>query len=344
MDKFYSDINIILEKISEKSNDDLERIERVKNHIGLMKKYTETTNHYKEKVLLLTSFVKYVEVYCLTKVKVYGSFIRQMFEKVFLDSYDETGYGDSENHDIDMTIFADKNEYESKKDIFNNMIKNLVILSKLTEDIGINFEGFNLIKVQELTIIQDEERIISRYNSYYPNEIQLELQQIESTPNINKYLNNPHYHLIFKKNNKYVVIELFAYTLDVSGINYDINSDLDVNKLILTSDGIKSDYNFLSTMCSIIKRRPITNAKVNNLVKDLKEQILTFPEKKHLYNQLLQFIVYRTKILSVGYQQITSEFDLCDIEIETKEICPLTESKPPYIKVNLECNGNGWYN
>jgi len=336
MDTFYSDINIILEQSSNRNQEDLNRIKRVKGQLELMKKYTDTTNHYKEKVLLLTSFVKYVEMYCMTKVKIYGSFIRQMFEKVFLDSYDNSGYGDSENHDIDMTIFPDETTYIIRKEMFNNMIKNLEILSNL-EDIGINFEGFSLIKVQDLTIIQDEERIISRFSSMYPNEVQVEPEELEETPNINKYLNNPHYHLIFKKNNKFVVIELFAYTLDTSGIKYDINSDLDVNKLTLTSDGIKSEYNFLSTICSIIKKHVITKAKVDNLVKDLKEQTLTFSEKKYLYNQLLQFIVYRTKVLGVGYNKITSDFGLCDIEIETQNICELTESNPPYIKVNLEC-------
>ena len=84
MDIFYSDINIILEKLSNTNQEEIERVERIKKQLGYMKKYTESTNHYKEKVLLLTSFVKYVEMYCMTKVKVYGSFIRQMFEKIFL--------------------------------------------------------------------------------------------------------------------------------------------------------------------------------------------------------------------------------------------------------------------
>ena len=34
-----------------------------------------------------------------------------MFEKMFLSTYDETGYGDSENHDVDMHIFESKEKY-----------------------------------------------------------------------------------------------------------------------------------------------------------------------------------------------------------------------------------------
>ncbi len=336
MDTFYSDIKYLLEEISKIDKiKNKEIIDRVENQLDNIKRFSESTNHYKEKFLFITSFVRYIEKYCLSKhVKIYGSFIRQIFEKIFLDSYDLSGYGDSENHDIDMCIFEDKNDYETKKSIFLNMIKNLNYLSQLDKDFGITFEGYYLIKIQDLTIIEEEERVVSRYNSMYPHEL-------EKNDITQKYLNIPHYNIIFKKDNKYIIIELFAYPvnsiLDDTTNNYDMDNDFDVNKLVLTSEGIKSHYNFFSTMTSIIKRNAVTNVKLNKLVKDLKEQTLTFKEKNKLYNQLLQFIVYRTKILSVGYKSISSDFDLCDIEIELNEKCDLTESLPPYIKINLEC-------
>jgi hypothetical protein len=336
MDTFYSDINYLLEEISKTNNlINQDIIVRVKSQLGNMKRYTESTNHYKEKFLFITSFVRYVEKYCLSKhVKIYGSFIRQIFEKIFLDSYDLSGYGDSENHDIDMCVFEHKNDYDTKKSIFTNMINNLNFLSQLDKDLGITFEGYYLIKIQDLTIIEDEDRVVSRYNSMYQHEL-------EKNDITQKYLNIPHYNMIFKKDNKYIIIELFAYPvnsiLDETDNSYQMDNDFDVNKLVLTSEGIKSHYNFFSTITSIIKRNAVTNVKLNKLVKDLKEQILTFKEKNRLYNQLLQFIVYRTKILSVGYKSISSEFDLCDIEIELNEKCDLTESLPPYIKINLEC-------
>jgi len=69
-------------------------------------KFKNATIHLEEKFECLISFIKFIEINIpSSSTKIYGSFVRQMFEKMFLSNYDDSGYGDSENHDVDCTIF-----------------------------------------------------------------------------------------------------------------------------------------------------------------------------------------------------------------------------------------------
>lgn len=329
MDTLISDINDILELIpNTKENEN--KIERIKNNLKLLEKNKKSTEHFKNKILVLISFAKYIENYCNISVKIYGSFVRQLFEKIFIYNYDETGYGDTQNHDIDISIYKDENEFIDKKQNFYGLIDIFYILSKLKFDEKLNFEGFYLVKINDLTITKDNETI--HQNSLYPHEL-------EDNETTFKYLNNPHYHFILKNINfdEYIVFDMFAYPIIMQN-EYNLNNDINVNKLILTSKGISTEFDFFTTLYGIIKRQGICNINFNHLIENLKSMTLTFNEKKKIYNQILQFIVYRTKILSVGYDKITSDYLLCEIEIEYKEKCILTELDPPYIKIKLECS------
>lgn len=86
-------------------------------------KFNNVTNHLEEKFEALLSFIKFIETNVpQSSCKIYGSFVRQMFEKMFLSTYDESGYGDSENHDVDLHIFESKEKYLEFKTEFNNII------------------------------------------------------------------------------------------------------------------------------------------------------------------------------------------------------------------------------
>lgn len=328
MDTFINDIKDILELIpNSPTNED--KIERIKNNLKLIEKNKKSTEHFKNKILVLISFAKFIENYCNTSVKIYGSFVRQIFEKIFIEKYDETGYGDMENHDIDITIYKNEDEFIDRKQTFNGLIDMFYILSKLKFDEKLNFEGFSLVKINDLTISKNDDKI--HINSLYPHEL-------DDDDTLFKYLNNPHYHFILKNNNldEYVIFDMFAYPIVIQD-EYNLDKDINVNKLILTTKGITTEFDFFTTLHGIIKREGICNINFNKIIENLKHMVLTFDEKKKLYNQILQFIVFRTKILSVGYDKITSNYLLCDIEIEYKEKCSLTELSPPYIKIKLEC-------
>ena len=60
------------------------------------------------------------------------------------------------------------------------------------------------------------------------------------------------------------------------------------------------------------------------------------------FNNFVNFIGFRTKILSVGYDNIFTDNNkqICDIYVEEKETCPITSAKPPYLSLNLECGHN----
>lgn len=326
MDTLITDINDILELIPN-TKENQNKIERIKNNLKLIERNKKSTEHLKNKILVLISFAKFIENYCNISVKIYGSFVRQLFEKIFIDNYDETGYGDTQNHDIDITIYKNEEEFINKKHNFYELIDIFYILSKLKFDERLNFEGFYLVKINDLTITRDDETI--HRNSLYPHEL-------EGTETTFKYLNNPHYHFILADLNEYIIFDMFAYPIIMQN-DYNLNNDINVNKLILTSNGISTDFDFFTTLYGIIKREGICNINFNHLIENLKNMTLIFNEKKKIYNQILQFIVYRTKILSVGYNKITSDYLLCEIEIEYKDKCNLTELEPPYIKVKLEC-------
>lgn len=126
--------------------------------LNLNDKFKKSTDHFKSKFDALLSFIKFIETnvpqsYC----KIYGSFVRQLFEKMFLSTYDKSGYGDSQNHDVDMNIFESNELYLESKIDFNNIIDTFEVMSKLDFEANIRFGDFHLVRINELTINIDED-------------------------------------------------------------------------------------------------------------------------------------------------------------------------------------------
>lgn len=333
-------------------------------------KFNNTTNHLEEKFEALMSFIKFIETNVpQSSCKIYGSFVRQMFEKMFLSTYDDSGYGDSENHDVDLHIFESKEKYFEAKTEFNNIIDTFEVMEKLDFDANIKFGDFHLVKITDMTLDLDEptkeslqrmkktlSEYILRYNTHSDNPINIEDAELPShtmmryRARINriehsikeKFNGVPHFNIILKNplNNKYIIIDMLSFPIDSN--NYDIRSDINVNTLCITHNGIESKSDFIDTLRCIYKRKGIMKIDMNKMINDLKNNSLEFSEKAKLYNNFVNFVGFRTKILSVGYTNIFSDIDkqICDIYIERNESCPITFAKPPYLVMNLECTHN----
>ena len=380
--------------LSEKSESDSVLINRLKNLLQTQSKFEESSSHLADKMECLITLIKFLEMN-LNNVncKIYGSFVRQMFEKMFLSTYDESGYGDSQNHDVDCTVFTTEQEYKNSKDEFWNIIDTFEVLEKLDYKADIKFGKYFVVKVNDITMNCDSEkrkkqnieqkkeearrrlerryeenqryfarnlsgrsstydystedrRFIDRYPtvdsyiSFYMSGIDsrfsYELKNLDNEI-IKKFNGVPHVHIILKnpQNNTYVIVDIIGYPI-TSNV-YNIDEDIDVNTLSLTRDGIKSKANFLTTIQSIQQRRGIMKTNIQKMKDDLQNKTLSFIEKSCIYNNIIQFTGFRTKILAVGYDSIESESHMCDIKIETTEECIISSAKAPYPVINLDC-------
>jgi hypothetical protein len=332
--------------------------------------FKNSTNHLEEKFEALLSFIKFIEHNVpQSSCKIYGSFVRQMFEKMFLSTYDESGYGDSENHDVDMHIFESKEKYNEFKTEFNNIIDTFEVMEKLDFDANIKFGNFYLVRIMDLTLNVNEsetetlermkktlsEYIIRYNNNNNVNPINIDDEELPSRSMMyyrkiikrmeqtikDKFDGLPHFNIILKNpsNNKYIIIDMLGFPIKQN--DYDISSDINVNTLCITHNGIESKSDFFDTIRSIYKRNGIMKVDMNKMVEDLHKPLL-FSEKTKLYNNFVNFIGFRTKILSVGYSNIFSDNNkqICDIYVEEKETCPITSARPPYLVLNLECEHN----
>jgi hypothetical protein len=147
----------------------------------------------------------------------------------------------------------------------------------------------------------------------------------------------PHYNIIMKnpETNSYVIIDLLAYP--IKSEEYDISKDINVNVLSLTRDGIQSNTNFLTTINSISKHHGIMQINMKQMIDDLDSKLMTFSEKSKIYNQIVNFMGFRTKILSVGYDKIYSDNQMGDFYIEKNIQCPITGCRAPYVCINMRC-------
>jgi hypothetical protein len=73
---------------------------------------------------------------------------------------------------------------------------------------------------------------------------------------------------------------------------------------------------------------------------DLQNKVMSFKEKSNIFNNIIHFTGFRTKILAVGYDSIESDSHVCDIQIELTEECPISGAKAPYPVISLDCGHN----
>ena len=329
----YDDIESLLKQIPD-TEENKNKLITVRAKINSIKKYEEANNFLKEKTIMAFSLLSFIKNICKSEPKIYGSFVRQMMEKMFMSDYDDTGYGDSDNHDIDMVIYFSKNEYERymNKKSFENLLD---IFKKMINNKKYKFNGYTIISISNSTITNDNGTINCNCGSIYCRYH----HKTTINQNIKKLINIPHYHLILNNGIKTILIDMFAYSV-INGDIYNIDGDINVNRLELNNNGIISRDNcFYQTIYSIIKREGICNVLFTNLIEDIKTKILTFEDKQQYYNYIILFYVSRIKLLSNGYNKLCNNIHekVCKISIENEDPCEISGREPPYIKFDLVC-------
>lgn len=285
-------------------------------------KFKIQTKHYRDKIRVTLSFIKLIESICnKSNPIVFGSFTRNLIEKIFMCS-SENGFGDPLNHDIDIVLYNDCFTYSSDKDNFYEFISLLKIVSN-NQSIEFNFEGYKVIDVIDKTLRQDD---------------------IKSTDGVGKslMLNIPHFTISLKKDDFVIKYDILGYKMIHTTQNDTWLNEFNVNTLTFSNNGIQINnkenwktYDFYYIINSVLNREAVCNVNFESLLKDF--LLKTRKNKISVLNQIIWFLTYRTKILSLGYKNITSERNFFDLKIEKEEICEISGNEPPYLKIKLKC-------
>jgi hypothetical protein len=287
-------------------------------------KFKKQTLHFKDKFNVIVSFIKFVKTICLqSDVKIYGSFVRTIFEKIFVSTAD-TGYADPVNHDIDLVLYDTKESFNTDIRNFYDFISLMQIVSN-TDKYDFNFYGFKVIDIIEKTIRPHDIREESGFGKKFLIDI-------------------PHYVIILQKEEIKIKIDILCYKI----INYDFDTwqnEYNINALTMSQDGIfakniyglnSDSYNFYETINNIINKTAISNLPFDILVHHFTNKSRN--EKINICNQIIWFFANRMKIISLGYINIYSDNKFFDFKIENEENCSVTGNEPPYIKLKLTCN------
>jgi len=291
----------------------------------LEEKFKLQTSNFKNKIEMISSFIKYSEELTHSKnICVYGSFVRSLFEKIFLSSAEVIGYGDPINHDIDIAIYFDIDDYKLNKEKFTNFIeqlKNLILLSRY--DDNYYFGNYKIISVLNKTITN----LKASPDQAEPGFIRKVMMDI------------PHYNIILKNKNNdldLIKIDLLAYKEIASNM---WGNDFDINSLKITNLGIKSNCdNFFEILSSILNKTATCQINFETITNMITDGYTMRSEKEKILNQIIYFLTHRTKILELGYTEIYSDTSYFDISTETENSCTITGNEPPFIKIKLECN------
>ncbi len=288
-------------------------------------KFKKQSLHFQDKFRVVMSFIKFMKTMCTqANPKIYGSFTRNIFEKLFIHTAD-IGYGDPVNHDIDILVYSHKEDYITEIQEFSDFLSLLRIISNnITFDF--NFYGFKIVDVIENTIKTED---INDGNGF-----------------VKKFmLNIPHYTIILDKDNIKIKLDLIAYKSQ----DHDFDSwqnEFNINSLSLSEEGIMikknsgiivndSSYNLFEVIYSIMNKNAICNMPFMDIIYNFMHK--TRSQKVTILNQIIWFMMNRLKILTLGYTNIYSDIGFFDYKIEKEEICVLSGNEPPYISLKLEC-------
>ncbi len=284
-------------------------------------KFKQQTEHYKDKIKVSISLIKFIETMCpnYSNVTIFGSFTRNLLEKIFMNS-SEKGFGNPINHDIDMTIFDDISNYNREKDNFNDMISLFKILAN-NNSFDFNFYGYKIVDVSDKTLRETDLSEFAGFGKRF-------------------MINLPHFVLVLKKDNMMIKYDLLAYK-----VNHDNNwqNEYNINSLSITNKGIiinnpneEKSYKFFNILHSVLEKEAVCNIPFEKILDNF--LIKSRGEKIQILNQIIWFMTNRIKILSLGYKKISSDFKFIDYIIEKEEVCDLTGNNAPYIKIKLECS------
>jgi hypothetical protein len=304
-------------KSQDTSDENTNIIKYLQNQI----KFKQQTEHYKDKIKVSMSLIKFIETMCPinTNVTIFGSFTRNLLEKIFMSS-DEKGFGNPINHDIDLTVFDNINNYTRETDNFNDMISLFKIIAN-NDNFDFNFYGYKIIDISDKTLRHSDLNEFAGFGKKF-------------------MLNVPHFVIILKKDNVLIKYDLLGYKVVHNQNNWQ--NEYNTNSLSITSNGIiannpnkEKSYNFFNILHSVLEREVVCNIPFEKILYNFLTKFRG--EKIQILNQIIWFMTNRTKILSLGYNKISSDFKFLDYIVEKTEPCELTGNSAPYIKIKLEC-------
>lgn len=282
---------------------------------------------------LMKTLNTYYEKYGFTlRGGITGSLIRQLLEVPFAlqDCFEEEGFGNPDAHDIDIVL--EKYVAEEDKRNFGNILK-LFTTELLTH---IKFQNNYPDVIEKLKI--DNLTIVDVYETTITNDLISE----NDSEGKKRLLNIPH--IIIKaidSNKKVYTFDVLAYMPNVDPRETWSNGDFDVNTLMFTRFGIETNNNYSSVLFEILehmrKKEAACRINLEEYQTKIMSQPLTRSQKIPYLKQIAFYLANRTKILAYGYKDITSDFKVPCIELETKEDCYITACAPPYLKVELVC-------
>lgn len=304
-------------KEQEPSDENINMIKYFKNQL----KFKQHTEHYKDKIKVSTSLIKFIENMCPShsNVTIFGSFTRNLLEKIFMNSA-EVGFGNPINHDIDLTVFENIQYYNIEKDNFNDMISLFKIVAN-NNNFDFDFYGYKIIDITDKTLRDSD---LTQFVGFGKKIM----------------VNVPHFVILLKKDNILIKYDLLAYK-----VTHDLNNwqnEFNTNSLSLTNSGIvinnpnkEKSYNFFNILHSVLEREVVCNIPFEKILHNFSLKLRD--EKIQILNQIIWFMTNRTKVLSLGYKKISSDLKFPDYIIEKVEQCDLTGNSAPYIKIKLEC-------
>ena len=313
-DKLRRDIDFISKKTSKYKSikNKLTRMYRTLDQMETAGK--RKVDYLNNKLSAITILLTYLNKVCgVTSTRIFGSFVRNLFERAFAYELDTTGYGDSENHDVDMIIFKSGDVYDKHVEKFNALITTLTVFSNLSEDVlcPISFGGYKVIRVDNKTMT-DDDGVLGK----------------------TRLLDIPHYVVYLKNNTDIIKVDILAYNVHDT---IEWPGDYDVNSLYIDCNGVHctDNQNFISILSNIGKRIAMCNINFETIVK--KTDGGARNDRERYLKQIVFYLNMRTKILEVGYEKIYSLHKYLVHDIETKEECPITGRSPPYIKIQMQC-------
>jgi hypothetical protein len=261
-----------------------------------------------------------------------GSLIRQVLEVPFAlqDCFKDNGFGNPDAHDIDIVLEKyvteeDKKNFGNILKLFTNELSTYIKFQNNYPDVieKLKIDKLTIVDIYETTITED---IISQNDSEGKKRL----------------VNIPH--VIIKaidSNKKVYTFDVLAYMPDSDPQEIWSNGDFDVNTLMFTRYGIESTNNYSNNLFEILEhmRKKEATCRINleEYQNKIMAQPLTRSQKIPYLKQIAFYLANRTKILAYGYKDITSNFKVPCITLETKEDCFITACAPPYLKVELVC-------
>jgi hypothetical protein len=263
----------------------------------------------KEKIRTTFDFINFIKTICKSSYpSIFGSFPRMLFERCFSGLSELDGYGNTINHDIDIYIYEEINNFNFNQSDFKTLINVLNLIKS-----NMTFGDYKIHSIHDKTITSLS-RVLDNAKD--------------------RMLDIPHYVIILKNGDKIIKYDLLAYKIEPT---HTWTNEFDINSLSISRRGIHCDQTFFDTIINIMNNTADCTIDFKKFIAPLYKPGYRL-DKVKIFNDILYFCCMRTKILSIGYKQIFNDtFGIIELSIEKDNDCPITSLKPPYIQMELEC-------